>query len=609
MQRLPIAPEPLDPDADAEDFRAVRQLIFGGADLPEAFRTHSAQGPHKLNELSQALRPSLKLALRDEIREEKEQVARLLFPVMGPAIRKSISASIQSFFDSVSLALSRSNPFTRLSWWLESKRSGLPMEQVAMIRNANYAVHELFLMQHDSGLLMQHASLAGETAERDPQLISGMFIAIQNFVRESFVEGAQQEDELNRMRVGETDVLVETGPFGVLAACVKGTPPPNFREAMQITLEQIHQRCGDELEVFDGDPEATAKALPIMQRLLVDRRRANKRRSALMGWLLALLLGAAAVGIWHWRGLESERWAALLTEVESAPGVEVVFSRLGWFGSQIHVLRDPQSTLNAENLLQTHDFSPNRVVFRETPFLDPRLAAERERLARIRHGNQLAALESATAAERADLEAEMRRERERFHREQEVAKREADFSGLRRMLGPNPDVNLTLDGRTVVASGETSQLWAERLQVGVAYFSELSGPDVTELKIAEIPEWERIVAELASTYIPFISGLSTPNAQTEAALEETRQNLERLAQLSRILERAYEVEIVALPLIAENQVYEQKIQAERLTYAKTWLHEAGLEDEIAQTTATDPKPDPNGQRGLIIRLKIEKKRQ
>ena len=188
---------------------------------------------------------------------------------------------------------------------------------------------------------MQHASLPSEERndgehedERDPQLISGMFIAIQNFVRESFVDGAQDE-ELNRMRVGQTDVLIESSPTAVLAACVKGTPPANFREQMLETLEKLGQHHHEALDEFNGDPESAKETLPQLEILLADRRRESRQHSRYVTWGALAAAAAIILTILGINMTEHRRWNQLLEDLNAVEGVQVVTAEKSWSGGSI----------------------------------------------------------------------------------------------------------------------------------------------------------------------------------------------------------------------------------------------------------------------------------
>ena len=88
-------------------------------------------------------------------------------------------------------------------------------------------------------------------ALHDPDLVSSMLTAIKDFVQDSF--GAQKEDSLETLRVGERSVWIEQGPHAFLAAVIRGNPPRDYVTTLCETLEEIHINHKEQLQNFSGD--------------------------------------------------------------------------------------------------------------------------------------------------------------------------------------------------------------------------------------------------------------------------------------------------------------------------------------------------------------------
>lgn len=69
--------------------------------LPESLGRSSAEG----DKLVQSLRAPVEKCLKDSIARDPQNFADALFPVMGPAIRKSISEALKSFSESINQAI------------------------------------------------------------------------------------------------------------------------------------------------------------------------------------------------------------------------------------------------------------------------------------------------------------------------------------------------------------------------------------------------------------------------------------------------------------------------------------------------------------------------
>src|SRR5262249_59267180 len=109
----------------------------------------------------------------------------ILYPTIVPAIRKSIGETIDEMFQRVNLALKYSLTLRGLKWRWESWRTGVPFAAVVLKHTLVYQVEHAFLIHRHTGLLIAHVA-SENAASQDPQIISSMLVAIQDFVRDSF---------------------------------------------------------------------------------------------------------------------------------------------------------------------------------------------------------------------------------------------------------------------------------------------------------------------------------------------------------------------------------------------------------------------------------------
>src|SRR5205809_1506179 len=80
--------------------------------LPAAIAVRSRQD----DELTDAMAPTVAAALDRSIRKDPQPLADALFPVMGPAIRKAISAALSGMIESFNQSLAYSLSIRGLRW-------------------------------------------------------------------------------------------------------------------------------------------------------------------------------------------------------------------------------------------------------------------------------------------------------------------------------------------------------------------------------------------------------------------------------------------------------------------------------------------------------------
>ena len=146
--------ETVDPD-EADDLTSLRAILVGpaeqkiqalqariddrfaqardvGAVLPQAL-LHRASDP----ELARALTPPVERAITASVRRDPRPLADALFPVIGPAIRKAVSASLASMVESLNRTLEHSLSARAMQWRFEAIRTGKSFGEIVL---AQYTV-------------------------------------------------------------------------------------------------------------------------------------------------------------------------------------------------------------------------------------------------------------------------------------------------------------------------------------------------------------------------------------------------------------------------------------------------------------------------------------
>lgn len=214
--------------------------------LPESIILRSSRD----KQIAKALEPSIEEAIKTSIKKNPKVLADALFPVMGPAIRKAISSTIRGMIQSLNQILEYSLSWQGLKWRLEALQTRRPFGEVVLLHTLVYHVEQVFLIHRDTGLVLQHA-VSKEVTPEDPDLVSSMLTAIQDFVKDSF--GAEKEETLQTLSIGDRSIWIEEGPQAVLAAVINGNAPTDFHSVLAKTLDAIHLNQRSALESFDGD--------------------------------------------------------------------------------------------------------------------------------------------------------------------------------------------------------------------------------------------------------------------------------------------------------------------------------------------------------------------
>ncbi|MET0940939.1 MAG: OmpA family protein, partial [Mesorhizobium sp.] len=309
------------------------QLAAAVGDVLPGAVAHAPQA-----QLSQAFSPVVERAVQRSLQRDPRTLTDILYPLFLPAIRKSIGEKIDQTFQSLNESLRYIFTWRGLKWRFEAWRTGTSFAEVVLKHSLIYDVEHVFLINRNSGLLIAHVAAENATSE-DPQLISSMLSAIQDFVKDSFNE--KEQSGLDTIRFGELRLWSEVGPFATLVAVIRGNPPEELHEIIRDALFRIHGESSEALEQFDGDSTQLAGIKAKLQ-TCVELKQEDSSQG--FPWLAvaAVMLVLVSTGSWlfvSW--LSGQRWQAYVSRLEAQPGIIVAQQKAEGGHFYISGLRDP----------------------------------------------------------------------------------------------------------------------------------------------------------------------------------------------------------------------------------------------------------------------------
>ncbi|RWC33619.1 MAG: OmpA family protein [Mesorhizobium sp.] len=329
-----------------------------GGVLPSA----AARAPHA--QLGEALAPAVERAVQRSIQKSPRTLTDILYPVFLPAIRKSIGERIDQTFQSLNETLRHIFTWHGLKWRFESWRTGASFSEVVLKHSLVYRVEHAFLINRNSGLLIAHVTADNATSE-DPQLISSMLSAIQDFVKDSFNE--KEQSSLDTIRFGDLRLWSEVGPFATLVSVIRGNPPEELHEIIRDVLLRIHEESSEALEQFEGDSSQLAGVEAQLQTCVELKQEESNQGFPWLVAAVALLLLSLAGG-WYFLSWQSaqrwqayvSRWQAYVSRLEAQPGIIVAEQQVRDGQFYIAGLRDPLGA-DPQSLLSGTQVDPARV--------------------------------------------------------------------------------------------------------------------------------------------------------------------------------------------------------------------------------------------------------
>lgn len=357
--------------------------------------------PDAIRQRGETLEPVFGTILGDGIRRKPTFFADALFPVIGPAIRKAIATALQDMVQSMNRTLDHSLSWRGLTWRWEAWRTGKSFGEIVLAHTLKYQVDRVVLFFKKDGVHL--ADVHRPDLPPFEGLASSMFSAIQTAVQKFAQDEFQASDEASWKTVELDDrkenltVWIEQGSKAVLAAVVRGLPPPSLRDNFKAELESIHFELYEALQKFRGDKKPFEAARPYLEACLLQKENDFSSETGSSGFslspaliivLMVLLTSLGWWGITNYLDQQQEdeeqlRWAHFLEKARGKPGIQITHTQTadGKNGKTIvYGLRDRLSD-EPQKIAQEVGLSAEAIDFRLEPYLSlaPELLKRRTR--------------------------------------------------------------------------------------------------------------------------------------------------------------------------------------------------------------------------------------
>ena len=360
-------------ESELSDYLRLRRLVLGddyegaihrqlqdgdglekvSAVLSEAVVLRSSRD----NSLGDALSPIVSDAIKTSISRDSRQITNIIFPIMGPAVRKAVASALTDMVQNLNTLLKQSFSLRSLLWRWQAWRSGTPYSEFILTKTLAFRAEQVFLVHRRTGLLLHSVTAPGVKGE-DPELVSTMMIAIGDFLTDSF--SSSTANTLENIRFGDLTLQIEVGPRAVLVTAVRGIPGDSIRSRMLQCIESVHRIFATSLKNFDGNRAEFDACGSILERCLISQS-AESKQSTGKPWLgifavvvlLALLVWQACV---YW--LTQREQQNIVDDLRATQGYIIVDQQSQ--GRQLRLdilfengLENPETYLATKNLRYT----------------------------------------------------------------------------------------------------------------------------------------------------------------------------------------------------------------------------------------------------------------
>src|ERR1700721_1482273 len=458
--------------------------------VAEAIQKRREQGDTQA--LADAPAPTIQETLRESVRRDPHVLADALFPVMGPAIRKSITETLRGMLESFNEALEHSLSWRGIQWRIESFRAVKSFAEIVMMHSLLYRVEQVFLIHRETGLVLNHV-VAPSAPAQDADMVAGLLSAIQQFARDSFQSG--KTENLGNMTFDELQIRVVSGPNAVIAAAIRGHAPETYNLAMQETLEEVQRLYSSALVNFKGDPGPFRPAESQIARLLETqyREKPADRKRPRAAIITGAVAAAVVIGWFAYSTYLLVEWSRFLSELRKQPGIVVVSYTQNGRTFHVQGFRDPLAE-DPKKLVSQAGLDPDRADLQLAPYYS---------------------LDDAIVARRATA-----------------------------LLHPPAGVTLTAKDGELIPEGSAPQNWIAQLEEKAPWIAGVSKLDESHLQNSTLQQLNTLKSTLESIVLLFPLGRAELDAGQEANLTKAAKNIRDLVAHAPPLHHIYTVDLV-----------------------------------------------------------------
>ncbi|MFH2093013.1 MAG: OmpA family protein [Pseudomonadota bacterium] len=444
------------------------------------------------NQISRVMEPVIDASLKASVKKNPKAIADVISPALGPGIRKAISSTLMGMIQSLNQVLNHSFSIQGLKWRFQAFKTGKPFAEIVLLNTLVYQVEQIFLIHKESGIVLEHV-VSKDVIVQDPDLVSAMLTAIQDFVKDSF--SADSQEDLETLRMGsDRSIWIEKGEHALLAAVIRGTPPMDLKYTYRALIEQIHTKSGSSLEHFNGDPLPFSVFREQLKDGLQFQEKKNQQKVSPWLWcILFIVLGF--ISIWGFNAFVSiQAWNQYLTRLKTQKGLIVISTDKHNGIYTVKGLRDPMAA-DPQMLLTQQE--KNRIIVEGSWLsyysLDPEFILNR----------------------------------------------------ALKILSPPPGVTLSLlSGNTILAQGESSEDWLQTFRTraitipGITYFddSKVQNLDQTQLDL--------LVDKLATFRIYFQNNSTRLVDGQEEQLSLLVNTIQQIQKIQSALKNYFQITII-----------------------------------------------------------------
>ncbi|UCN01186.1 OmpA family protein [Sulfurimonas sp. SWIR-19] len=196
--------------------------------------------------------PLISLAIKDQVKNEKDDIVDALYPVIGNMISKFVSQSFKDMINEINTKVQSTFSYETLKRKIVAKIKGVSETELLLQSSQKLnKVESVFLIHKESGLLVSERSIENHESI-EPEMVASMLSAIRSFVND-WISKNSDSLELNEIEFGNYTIYLEVAGCCYLAVVLSGTSNRTLQNKITSVLEFLVKKHSDAIANFEGD--------------------------------------------------------------------------------------------------------------------------------------------------------------------------------------------------------------------------------------------------------------------------------------------------------------------------------------------------------------------
>ena len=240
--------------------------------------------------LAVQIAPLIGVAIKEQIKSQKNDIVDALYPVMGNMISKFVTKSLEEMLHKINAQIQNGLSTKAIKRKIKAKIKGVSETELLLQENSSAQIKSVLLIHKESGILLAKVEKSSHGLN-DPDMLASMMTAIRSFVND-WIANDDNYQELGEIEYGGNKIIIEASGNSYLAIIVEGAAYTKTYEAIRDVFSTLVSRYGDQIQAFDGD----MKNIPLdeikelLQTLLLEETQLQEEKKKIHPLLLLLPL-------------------------------------------------------------------------------------------------------------------------------------------------------------------------------------------------------------------------------------------------------------------------------------------------------------------------------